>query len=127
LLQFFINCNKLRKLEMLNVHFILQNKILEDIIFPNLEELKIISLFSFQNEIEENSFKRFFMHHIKNLWKLEIYQSANWSSSISSFVLNIPLLISKSDCSNLKHLSLQIDDETHFSTILTILKNSKNL
>jgi hypothetical protein len=123
LLQFFINCNRLKKLKMFDVFFTSQNKILERIIFPDLEEL-VITLFSFKSKFEKNNFKQFFTHHLKNLKILEVYQFEEDSNSGG---LNIPLLLSENDCSNITYLSLQIYDISQFSNIIIMLKNSKNL
>ena len=126
LLQFFANCNQLRKLIISSVRFLSSsNKILEEIIFPNLKVLEL-SFFEVESEHEEKNVKQFLVHHIKNLRKLSIHGFYEYDK-YKSFA-NIPsLLIFENNCSNLTYLLVEIYYESQISDILIILKISKNL
>ncbi|CAB4388489.1 unnamed protein product [Rhizophagus irregularis] len=129
LLRFFINCNKLKKFQLIDVDFISSNNILKDIIFKNLKNLKIISKFNFldENENLEYEIKLFIIHHLNNLNRIEIKSSIK-SSSFSNFIEEIPSLILEYSCPlNLNHLFLQIDQPHYYSTFLNIMKRFKNL
>jgi len=104
------------------------NDILKEIIFPKLEELRIISQFSFRDGKAEFEIRQFIIHHLNILKKIEIRTSEECPYSYnehyySNFVKKIPQLMIKNDCMNFTKLYLKIDEYV----FQLLLKKSKNL
>ena len=116
---------------MMDVRFVRPNEILKEIIFPKLEELRIISQFSFRDGKAEFEIRQFIIHHLNILKKIEIRTSEECPYSYnehyySNFVKKIPQLMIKNDCMNFTKLYLQIDEKC-LSIVVEIIKKSKNL